>query len=63
MKKDRSRHTPRPYGHAAPWNRQSAPAPAPEPAATSLADRWPWVLVAVLIVATVGWLVYDAALG
>jgi hypothetical protein len=63
MKKDPSRHTPRPYGHAAPWNRQAAPAPAPAPAAISLTVRWPWVVVAALVVAAVGWLVYDAALG
>ena len=61
MKKDPSRYTPRPYGHAAPWNRQTAPAPAP--VAIPLAGRWPWVVVAALVVATVGWLVYDAALG
>jgi hypothetical protein len=63
MKKGPSRHTPRPDGHAAPWNRQAAPAPAPAPVTISLADRWPWVLVAALVVATVGWLVYNAALG
>ncbi|MFI6071001.1 hypothetical protein ACIA5C_05330 [Actinoplanes sp. NPDC051343] len=61
MKKDPSRYTPRPYGHAAPWNRSLAPAPAPAPV-SSAAGRWPWVVVAALVVAAVGWLVYDVAL-
>jgi hypothetical protein len=82
MKKDPSRYIPRPYGHAAPWNRSAsavAPAPAPAPAARrsaarpstarrsaarpSLAGRWPWVVLAAMVVAGVSWLVYGAAAG
>jgi hypothetical protein len=70
MKKDPSRYIPRPYGHSAPWNR-SVPAPPPAPAAKhrpsnarpSIAGRWPWVLLAAMIVAAAGWLIYDAAAG
>jgi len=28
-----------------------------------VAGRWPWVILAALIVGAVGWLAYDAALG
>jgi hypothetical protein len=72
MKKDPSRYIPRPYGHAAPWNRSAsaaAPAPAPAPAARrstarpSLSGRWPWVVLAAMVVAGASWLVYGAAAG
>jgi hypothetical protein len=72
MKKDPSRYIPRPYGHAAPWNRSAAAAAAasaPAPVAKhtvarpSIAGRWPWVVLAAMVVAAVGWLVYDAATG
>jgi hypothetical protein len=70
MKKDPSRYIPRPSGHSAPWNR-SVPAPPPAPVAKhrplnarpSIADRWPWVVLAAMIVAAAGWLIYDAAAG
>jgi hypothetical protein len=67
MKKDPNRYTPRPYGHAAPWNRQPEPTPyaraAAQPRAAAAAVRWPWVVLATLVVGAVGWLVCGAAFG
>lgn len=63
MKKDPSRYTPHPYGHAAPWNRPAVPAAAPMPRTAGLAGRWPWVVVAALAVAVVGWLIWRSAAG
>jgi hypothetical protein len=67
MKKDPNRYTPRPYGHAAPWNRQAPPPPAPVPAprstSASVAGRWLWVALAAMVLAGVGWMVYDGAAG
>jgi hypothetical protein len=62
MSKDTRRYAAAPYGHAAPWNRVPSPPPPPVVAARR-ATPWPWVVALALVVAAVGWLVYDAALG
>jgi hypothetical protein len=72
MTKDR--YTPNLSGHSAPWSRRPAAASGLAAAPVSSAShaparpspasnhrRWPWVLLAAVIVAVVGWLVYDVA--
>jgi hypothetical protein len=72
MSKDPRRHTPQPYGHAAPWSRRpstgSAPSRAaavgsrPTPESVRRARHWPWAVAIALVVAAVGWLVHDTTI-
>jgi hypothetical protein len=57
-----TKDTPRLYGHAAPWNRPAPAAPTPV-AVPASSGRWPWVVLAAVVVAAVSWLVLDAAVG